>query len=169
MAGSNNNVTVRYSVDASGAQAGIGQLKAANAQLNASQDEVRKKQEAVQRAMQEAATNGYNLSAREAKKLVDGFTRLEAAAGKTRLEMLQQQAASRGVTQAFAAQSEAIEKASKAAHSFSLNNSAARRELLVLGHEASQGSWKRFAGSMLVMAEASDALRDGFKKSPMAV
>ncbi|MGZ7173567.1 hypothetical protein ACXKTX_08005 [Burkholderia gladioli] len=58
------------------------------AQLNASQDEVRKKQEAVQRAMQEAATNGYNLSAREAKKLVDGFTRLEAAAGKTRLEML---------------------------------------------------------------------------------
>lgn len=108
--------------------------------------------------MQEAATNGYNLTAREAKKLVDQYDRLQATAGKTRLEMLNQQAAARGVTQAFAAQTAAIEKAAKAAHSFSLNNSAARREMLVLGHEASQGQWKRFAGSMLVMAEASDAL-----------
>lgn len=158
MSGSNNNVTVRYSVDASGAQAGIGQLRAANAQLNASQDEVRRKQEAVQRAMQEAATNGYNLTAREAKKLVDQYDRLQATAGKTRLEMLNQQAAARGVTQAFSSQTAAIEKAAKAAHSFSINNSAARREMLVLTHEASQGQWKRFAGSMLVMAEASDAL-----------
>ncbi|VBR61743.1 tail component of prophage CP-933K [Burkholderia pseudomallei] len=108
--------------------------------------------------MQEAASNGYNLTAREAKKLVDQYDRLQATAGKTRLEMLNQQAAARGVTQAFAAQTAAIEKAAKAAHSFSLNNSAARREMLVLGHEASQGQWKRFAGSMLVMAEASDAL-----------
>ncbi|KVE37330.1 hypothetical protein WS69_11220 [Burkholderia sp. BDU5] len=158
MSTSNNNVTVRYSVDASGAQAGINQLRASNAQLNASQEEVRRKQEAVQRAMQEAASNGYNLTAREAKKLVDQYDRLQATAGKTRLEMLNQQAAARGVTQAFAAQTAAIEKAAKAAHSFSLNNSAARREMLVLAHEASQGQWKRFGGSMLVMAEAADAL-----------
>lgn len=158
MSGSNNNVTVRYSVDASGAQAGIGQLRAANAQLNASQDEVRRKHEAVQRAMQEAVSNGYNLTAREAKKLVDQYDRLQASAGKTRLEMLNQQAAARGVTQAFADQAAAIKKAADGVHSFSLNNSAARREMLVLAHEASQNQWKRFAGSMLVMAEASDAL-----------
>ncbi|OXI42119.1 phage tail protein [Burkholderia aenigmatica] len=158
MSGSNNNVTVRYSVDASGAQAGIGQLRAANTQLNASLEEVRRKQEAVQRVMQEAATNGYNLTAREAKKLVDQYDRLQATAGKTRLEMLNQQAAARGVTQAFSAQAAAIQQAAHAAHSFSINNSAARREMLVLAHEASQGQWKRFAGSMLVMAEASDAL-----------
>ncbi|MEX3630039.1 MAG: phage tail length tape measure family protein, partial [Burkholderia sp.] len=158
MSGSNNNVTVRYSVDASGAQAGIGQLKAANAQLNASQDEVRKKQETVQRAMQEAAANGTSVSARAVKKLADAYDHLQQTAGKTRLEILNQRAASLGVTQAFSAQAESIEKASKAAHSFSINNSAARRELLVWGHEASQGSWKRFAGSVLVMAEASDAL-----------
>ncbi|WP_408733274.1 phage tail length tape measure family protein [Burkholderia cepacia] len=108
--------------------------------------------------MQEAATNGYNLTAREAKKLVDQYDRLQATAGKTRLEMLNQQAAARGVTQAFSAQAAAIQQAAHAAHSFSLNNSAARREMLVLAHEASQGQWKRFAGSMLVMAEASDAL-----------
>ncbi|KVV54023.1 phage tail protein [Burkholderia cepacia] len=158
MASSNNNTVIRVSVDASGAQAGINQLRAANAQLNASQEEVRRKQEAVQRAMQEAASNGYNLTAREAKKLVDQYDRLQATAGKTRLEMLNQQAAARGVTQAFSAQAAAIQQAAHAAHSFSLNNSAARREMLVLAHEASQGQWKRFAGSMLVMAEASDAL-----------
>ncbi|WP_177323202.1 phage tail length tape measure family protein [Burkholderia multivorans] len=108
--------------------------------------------------MQEAASNGYNLTAREAKKLVDQYDRLQATAGKTRLEMLNQQAAARGVTQAFAAQAAAIQQAANATHSFSINNSAARREMLVLAHEASQGQWKRFAGSMLVMAEASDAL-----------
>ncbi|WP_174417650.1 phage tail length tape measure family protein [Burkholderia sp. SIMBA_052] len=108
--------------------------------------------------MQEAATNGYNLTAREAKKLVDQYDRLQATAGKTRLEMLNQQAAARGVTQAFSAQAAAIQQAAHAAHSFSINNSASRREMLVLAHEASQGQWKRFAGSMLVMAEASDAL-----------
>ncbi|WP_196486430.1 phage tail length tape measure family protein [Burkholderia cepacia] len=108
--------------------------------------------------MQEAASNGYNLTAREAKKLVDQYDRLQATAGKTRLEMLNQQAAARGVTQAFSAQAAAIQQAAHAAHSFSINNSAARREMLVLAHEASQGQWKRFAGSMLVMAEASDAL-----------
>ncbi|WP_175735758.1 phage tail length tape measure family protein [Burkholderia ambifaria] len=108
--------------------------------------------------MQEAASNGYNLTAREAKKLVDQYDRLQATAGKTRLEMLNQQAAARGVTQAFSAQATAIQQAAHAAHSFSINNSAARREMLVLAHEASQGQWKRFAGSMLVMAEASDAL-----------
>ncbi|KWB97324.1 phage tail protein [Burkholderia ubonensis] len=108
--------------------------------------------------MQEAASNGYNLTAREAKKLVDQYDRLQATAGKTRLEMLNQQAAARGVTQAFATQAAAIQQAAKATHSFSLNNSAARREMLVLAHEASQGQWKRFGGSMLVMAEAADAL-----------
>ncbi|MBF4086977.1 phage tail tape measure protein [Burkholderia pseudomallei] len=108
--------------------------------------------------MQEAANNGYNLTAREAKKLVDQYDRLQQTAGKTRLEMLNQQAASRGVTRAFAEQAAAIAEAAKQTHSFSINNSAARREMLVLAHEASQGQWKRFAGSMLVMAEASDAL-----------
>lgn len=158
MSVSNNNTTVKFSVDASGAEAGINKLKSANAQLNASQDEVRRKQEAVTKAMQEAANNGYNLTAREAKKLVDQYDRLQQTAGKTRLEMLNQQAASRGVTRAFAEQAAAIAEAAKQTHSFSINNSAARREMLVLAHEASQGQWKRFAGSMLVMAEASDAL-----------
>ncbi|MBU9692173.1 phage tail length tape measure family protein [Burkholderia multivorans] len=167
MSNSNNNTTVKFSVDASGAQAGINQLRAANAQLNASQDEVRRKQEAVQRAMQEAASNGYNLTAREAKKLVDQYDRLQATAGKTRLEMLNQQAAARGVTQAFAAQAAAIAEASKKTHELNMNSVGARREMMVLAHEAATGSWKNFAGSMMVMAEQVDAMK--YATHPLAL
>ncbi|URV26169.1 phage tail length tape measure family protein [Burkholderia gladioli] len=128
---------------------------------------MRKKQEAVQRAMQEAATNGYNLSVREAKKLVDGFTRLEAAAGKTRLEMLQQQAAARGVTQTFSESAAAIAEASKKTHELNLNSVGARREMMVLAHEVATGSWKNFAGSMMVMAEQVDAIK--YATHPLAL
>lgn len=109
--------------------------------------------------MQEAATNGYGLTAREAKKLVDQYDRLQASAGKTRLEMLNQQAAARGVTQAFTAQAAAIAEASKKTHDLNLNSVGARREMMVLAHEAATGSWKNFAGSMMVMAEQIDAMK----------
>ncbi|MBG0862623.1 phage tail tape measure protein [Burkholderia sp. 9779_493] len=167
MAGSNNNVTVRYSVDASGAQAGIGQLRAANAQLNASLDEARRKQEAVQRAMQESASNGYNLSARAAKSLSDAYDRLQQTAGKTRLEILNQRAAALGVTQAFSAQAASIAEASKKTHELNLNSVGARREMMVLAHEAATGSWKNFAGSMMVMAEQVDAMK--YATHPLAL
>ncbi|MCO7335481.1 phage tail length tape measure family protein [Burkholderia multivorans] len=121
----------------------------------------------MQRAMQEAASNGYNLTAREAKKLVDQYDRLQATAGKTRLEMLNQQAAARGVTQAFAAQAAAIAEASKKTHELNLNSVGARREMMVLAHEAATGSWKNFAGSMMVMAEQVDAMK--YATHPLAL
>ncbi|AOJ80731.1 phage tail tape-measure protein [Burkholderia savannae] len=167
MSVSNNNTTVRYSVDASGVQAGVNQIRAANAQLNASQIEVFRKQETVTQAMREAALNGYNLTAREAKKLVDQYDRLQATAGKTRLEMLNQQAAARGVTQAFAAQAASIAEASKKTHELNLNSVGARREMMVLAHEAATGSWKNFAGSMMVMAEQVDAMK--YATHPLAL
>jgi lambda family phage tail tape measure protein len=74
-------------------------------------------------------------------------------------------AAQLGVSDAAAASIAKIEAAaaasehgSEAAHSFSLNSTAARRELAVLAHEASQGSWQKLGGSMLVLAERTDAL-----------
>ncbi|WP_232356151.1 phage tail length tape measure family protein [Burkholderia vietnamiensis] len=117
--------------------------------------------------MQEAASNGYNLTAREAKKLVDQYDRLQATAGKTRLEMLNQQAAARGVTQAFSAQAAAIAEASKKTHELNLNSVGARREMMVLAHEAATGSWKNFAGSMVVMAEQVDAMK--YAMHPLAL
>ncbi|RAR51687.1 phage-related minor tail protein [Paraburkholderia unamae] len=48
--------------------------------------------------------------------------------------------------------------ASNSMHEFSLNSTRARTELVVLGHEISQGNWSKFGGSLMVMAEATDAL-----------
>ena len=109
--------------------------------------------------MQESASNGYNLSARAAKSLSDAYDRLQQTAGKTRLEILNQRAAALGVTQAFSAQAASIAEASKKTHELNLNSVGARREMMVLAHEAATGSWKNFAGSMMVMAEQVDAMK----------
>ncbi|CAB3746436.1 phage tail length tape measure family protein [Paraburkholderia humisilvae] len=112
----------------------------------------------VENAMREAADNGFDLNARAAKRLVQQYQQMSDTAGKTRLEMLNQRAAAAGVSNTFAAMSQQIEAATAHTHGFSLNSGAARRELAVLAHEASQGSWKNFGGSLLVLAERTDAL-----------
>jgi phage-related minor tail protein len=58
-----------------------------------------------------------------------------------------------------AAKKAAVELAAATAgtHEFSFATAASKRELLVLAHELSQGNYKRFAGSMLVLAEQTGA------------
>ncbi len=51
-----------------------------------------------------------------------------------------------------------IEGAGKHTEGFSLSTTRARTELVVLAHEMAMGNYSRFAGSMMVMAEATDAL-----------
>lgn len=58
---------------------------------------------------------------------------------------------------------EAAASIDKVGHS----STAARRELLVLAHEASQGNWKRFGGSLLVLGERMDLM--GKIMSPVGV
>ena len=67
-------------------------------------------------------------------------------------------AAQLGIADSVSGYVRQIDEASKHTHEFSLNSSGARRELLVLAHEASQGNWTRFAGSIGVLAERTDAL-----------
>lgn len=47
------------------------------------------------------------------------------------------------------------EAAAHATHEFSLANAASTRELMVLGHELSQGNFKRFGGSLMVLSNQS--------------
>ncbi|WP_244104125.1 phage tail length tape measure family protein [Burkholderia ambifaria] len=117
--------------------------------------------------MQESASNGYNLSARAAKSLSDAYDRLQQTAGKTRLEILNARAAALGVSQAFSAQAASIAEAAKKTHELNLNSVGARREMMVLAHEAATGSWKNFAGSMMVMAEQVDAMK--YATHPLAL
>lgn len=47
-----------------------------------------------------------------------------------------------------------VEEAGAAMEHFALNSTRAKTELLVLAHEISQGNWRRFGGSLMVMGEA---------------
>lgn len=53
--------------------------------------------------------------------------------------------------------SEGIRTAAHEMEGFSFATAGAKRELLVLGHELSQGNYKRFAGSLLVLGERTGA------------
>ncbi|SDR19158.1 phage tail tape measure protein, lambda family [Paraburkholderia fungorum] len=129
------------------------------------QDQAAQRVAVAQKAISEAAVNGSQASTREINSFVSSLTRAADTAGKTRSELLAMKAAQLGISDAAAesvAKLKAVEEASnansEAAHGFSLNSAAARRELAVLAHEASQGSWKNFGGSLMVLAERTDAL-----------
>jgi lambda family phage tail tape measure protein len=67
-------------------------------------------------------------------------------------------AAQLGVSQTAAPFIDQMKKAGESTHEFGLKTAGARRELLVLAHEASQGSWKNFGGSLMVMGEKIDIM-----------
>jgi lambda family phage tail tape measure protein len=157
MSSSNNNSTIVFSVDATGVEAGVNKIKAGSATVNAAMDAMAKRAALVDKAMQEAAANGFELNSRAANKLASEYIRLEAATGKTQAQMLAQKASANGVTSTFASMDASIKAASEHTHGFSLASSAAKRELLVLAHELSQGNYKKFGGSMLVLGEQTGA------------
>jgi len=111
----------------------------------------------VDAAMKEAAANGFELNARAANKLAAEYQRLSETAGKTQAQILAQRAAATGVTSSFSGMASQIENASKQVHGFSFATAASKRELLVLGHELSQGNYKKFGGSLMVLAEQTGA------------
>lgn len=160
-----NETVTRITADASGYTAELERATRSANQFLQSQDDAARRTAIAQQAIAEAATNGSNASARSVNQFISSLTRQADTAGKTTAELLRMKAAQLGVSEAAAASIAKIEAAaaatahgSEAAHSFSLNSTAARRELAVLAHEASQGSWQKLGGSMLVLAERTDAL-----------
>lgn len=53
---------------------------------------------------------------------------------------------------------EAAAKGGSAFDHLTVSTAGARREMLVLAHEAMQGNWNRFAGSIMVLGERMDAV-----------
>jgi lambda family phage tail tape measure protein len=91
------------------------------------------------------------------------------AVGKTRSELLQMKAAELGVAneaKGFIAQ---IGSATGHTEKLSFATAAAKRELLVLVHELSQGNYKNFAGSLLVLGERTGAASLLFSGFSLAV
>jgi len=92
-----------------------------------------------------------------------------AAAGKSTSELLGMKAAELGVAAEAKGLIEQIAAASVHTHGFSLETAAAKRELLVLGHELSQGNYKRLGGSLMVLAEQTGAATLLFSPFGLAV
>ncbi|WP_153076863.1 phage tail tape measure protein [Paraburkholderia bonniea] len=152
-----NETVVRIGADSSGYTTGIEKARRSAKAFIADQSELARRTRVAQGAMAEAAENGSNASARAVKSFTDALLKNAATAGKTRAEILQMRAANLGLADSVKPYIEQIAKASAHTHGFSLASAGAKRELLVLGHELSQGNVKQFAGSMLVMAERTGA------------
>ncbi|GGD63471.1 tail fiber domain-containing protein [Caballeronia grimmiae] len=152
-----NETVVKVGADASGYTAELEKArKSANAFIN-TQADMAKRTALAQDAIAEAAASGSDASARAVKSFTDALLKNASTAGKSRAEILAMRAANLGLSDSVKPYIDQIAKASEHTHSFSLESSAAKRELLVLGHELSQGNYKQFAGSLLVMAEATGA------------
>ncbi|WP_174987543.1 phage tail length tape measure family protein [Pandoraea pneumonica] len=71
---------------------------------------------------------------------------------------MEMRAAQLGVADSAAPMIAAMKKAENGAHEMNFASAAARKEMMVLAHEASTGAWKNFGGSLLVLGERTDAL-----------
>ncbi len=163
-----NETRYEVSVGADGVASGLQKARASWTAYTATVEQAAQRQAQAQKAIDEARENGITVNTRmvnATKRFIDSLAQEAATAGKTRDQLLELKAAQMGVSDAAAgyiaqirAANQATSEAGGAAHEFSLNSASARRELAVLAHEASQGSWKNFGGSLLVLAERTDAL-----------
>ncbi|MBP0714809.1 phage tail tape measure protein [Burkholderia sola] len=165
---SNESVT-RVTVDASGYTAGLDRAKRSAESFAASQEAVSKRMKAAQEAITEAATNGSKASASAINSFVQSTMRMADTVGKTRSQLLEMKAAQLGVSDSMASYIAQVKAAENAHHGLNFATAGARREMLVLAHEASQGNWKRFAGSLMVLGERTDAMSLIMNKGTLSV
>lgn len=154
-----NRTTVKISADASGYTAELDRARKSAQAFQQTQEQAAQRVRVAQEAIAEAAVNGSNASARAINSFVSQLQRTASVAGQTQAQMLQLKAAQLGVTDSVSGYISAIQQASEHTHQFNLNTTASRRELMVLAHEASQGSWSRFGGSLMVLGEQMDIMR----------
>ncbi|WP_316150428.1 phage tail tape measure protein [Cupriavidus sp. BIC8F] len=164
-----NETVVRVTADASGYAAAMEKAKRSAQDFLATQDAAAARTAAAQKAIEEATANGSQASTRAVNAFIQTLAKQADTAGKTRAEMLQMKAAALGVSDSAQSYIDKIAQASKHTEEFNLKTAGARRELLVLAHEASQGNWKNFGGSMLVLGERTDALSHVFSAAGLQV
>ncbi|MDR5776731.1 hypothetical protein QCE81_33395, partial [Caballeronia sp. LZ002] len=132
--------------------------QASASKYEASQQQMAASSTITARALEEAARSGSAATARQVSAAVRGFEKVADTAGKTRFDLMRLRAANLGIAESAEPLIAKAEAASRAMHHLGAGSVAARRELFVLGHEAMQGSWKNFMGSLMVLAERIDVL-----------
>lgn len=94
-----DETVVRVTADASGYKAELDKARASADAFIAKQEEAARRTKAAQDAVAEAAKNGSDASARAINAFVQQVGRMSDAAGKTRVQLLEQKAAQLGVTE----------------------------------------------------------------------
>ncbi|WP_155649086.1 phage tail tape measure C-terminal domain-containing protein [Burkholderia cepacia] len=148
-------VNVRVSADAT----------SFNAALDSARDRITKYAEQTGRTkqvldtFQQALDESGAATAKQVQQIAKAtmqLDRMAQTAGKTQAELAALKAEQLGAGQAFSTYTKSIADATSHTHEFSsamLKNKGVQREMLVLMHELSQGNYKAFGGSMLVMGE----------------
>ncbi|NMV36774.1 phage tail tape measure protein [Ralstonia insidiosa] len=181
-----NETVIRVTGDAEGYVSEMDRARKSGIDFIASQETMRQRVataaaavDASRKALKEQgdeALAAFNKQARSAESWLTALQKQAAQAGKTRSELMELRAAELGVSDAatpfiekIRAAEDAMRNGSKEAHGLNFATAGARRELLVLAHEASQGSWKNFGGSLLVLGERTDALSMLMNKTALSI
>jgi lambda family phage tail tape measure protein len=164
-----NETVVKVGADSSGYTAELDKARRSATAFINTQSEMAKRTALAQDAIAEATANGADVSTRAVKSFTDALLKESQTVGKSRAEKLSMRAANLGLTESVKPYIDQIAKASEHTHSFSLESAGAKRELLVLGHELSQGNYKQFGGSLLVMAERTGAFTAILQPAVLAV
>lgn len=150
-------VNIKVSADANGFNSAIDKAKDRLNAYGGSVDQQKARQKAFQQALDESGATTVK-HVQQLQKAVAEMDRLASTTGKSRAQLAQMKADSLGASNAFSGYVKQMEDAAQHTEHLNLATASARREMLVLAHEASQGNWKQFGGSVLVLFERIDAL-----------
>ncbi|WP_234745291.1 hypothetical protein [Burkholderia sp. WTPI3] len=147
------SVNVKVTADASGFTAAMDSARDRITKYAEQTGRTKQVLETFQQALDESGAATAKQVQQIAKATMQ-LDRMAQTAGKTQAQLASLRAEQLGAGTAFSAYTQQIASATSHTHEFSaamLKNKGVQREMLVLMHELSQGNYKAFGGSMLVM------------------
>lgn len=152
-----NETVVKVGADASGYTTEIEKARKSARGFISDQNDLAQRTSLAQQAIAEATASGSTVSVRAIKNFTDALSKQASVAGLSKAEILALKATNLGLSDSVKPYIDQIASAAEHTHGFSLETSAAKREIVVLAHELSQGNIKNFGSSLLVLAERTGA------------
>ncbi|VVE78192.1 hypothetical protein PSP31120_01553 [Pandoraea sputorum] len=149
---------IAVEANTTGLKAGMAEGAQSVKQLEATATASGAKTSAAFKGMSDAATSGAKASESSIRSFMASLERQSVTVSQGKAAWMEMRAAQLGVADSAAPMIAAMKKAENGAHEMNFASAAARKEMMVLAHEASTGAWKNFGGSLLVLGERTDAL-----------
>lgn len=153
-----NNTTIRFGVDASGVQSGVNTIKTEMPKAGAAFLDAGKKAEVMAKAITEAANNNVKATERQVNSLIGRITQYTATVGKSRADLLAQQAAQMGMSESLGPLIAKMREADAALQSVGHSSRGVRTEMMRIGFDAARGDYGRLAGSAMELGEQFDIM-----------